>query len=76
MFQLGVIWLSAWVLVQWMRPRLMLAIALYAFLLLYPPILAMDGRLIKDAPSAHLALLAYLAVLSPPNADHDLLIVG
>jgi hypothetical protein len=64
--ELSVLWLAICIFVRVTRPNYLIAIALYTFVLVYPPILATYGLLEKDVLSTHLAALACILVMRAP----------
>ena len=64
--QLAVLWSAAAVLIASIKPPVAISAALGAVLLLYPPVLALDGLVEKDILATHLAVLAILVASLPP----------
>jgi hypothetical protein len=64
-FQVILLWLAAAIVIAWQKPPMILAVPFCALLFFHPFIFAMEGRLVKDILSSHLALLACLLVTKP-----------
>jgi hypothetical protein len=63
--QLVPLWLATKLVIDRARPPLWLAALFYAFVLVWPPLFAMQGVTVKDVFGGHLALLAFVLILPP-----------
>lgn len=71
--QLGLLDAAAFFVVRALTPPAAVAACFYVFIVLFPPLMAMEGLLIKDILSAHLCVLAFVVLMAPPRDGDSIL---